>query len=297
MRLEARSIGPMAAKVLGRPGRAKVIATFERSFCLDAGDALITVACGSLHDGPFNILVAVPPAARGFTDLGVTIGQHWTRTSDRRLQGTGLTIATDGAAAWMPRRPPSRLDQRRLIEGCRILRQSASVLYPEDGLSRLALFADASPLSATERAAVLPLRALRGTMTSGGADVDDAAIGLLGLGPGLTPSGDDLLAGAFLTWHWLGERRAMFLIHSLLAAAADRTTPISLAYLRAAAEGFGAAPIHALLDAVGEGHAGRITEALDAVSAIGHCSGWDAVGGIVLALTAWLDPGANRSVA
>lgn len=64
---------------------------------------------------------------------------------------------------------------------------------------------------------------------------------LLGLGPGLTPAGDDVLVGRLLAVQARGPRGGFpapsDLAAPLLAAAENRTTRLSLAFLRAAAEG------------------------------------------------------------
>src|SRR5262249_42586767 len=65
-------------------------------------------------------------------------------------------------------------------------------------------------------------------------------VGLLGLGPGLTPSGDDVLCGVLVALHALGEPRAAGKLGDAIAAETRRaTTPLSGAFLAAAAQGMG----------------------------------------------------------
>ncbi|MGI9498623.1 MAG: DUF2877 domain-containing protein, partial [Geminicoccaceae bacterium] len=139
-----------------------------------------------------------------------------------------------------------------------------------------------------------PLLNLRRSLSAGFSGADDLelrpAVDLLGLGPGLTPSGDDLLAGLLITCHRLGERPVAWRVgDALLRAAPERTTRISLSHLAAAAAGGGAAPLHGLLEALAEGDRVEIVRTLDAAAKIGHSSGYDALGGIILALQAWLN--------
>ena len=70
---------------------------------------------------------------------------------------------------------------------------------------------------------------------------------LAGRGPGLTPAGDDVLAG------YAGFMAAAGAPVELAALAADRSPPIALAYLRCAERGELPEPAVRLLDAVGEG--------------------------------------------
>jgi len=105
---------------------------------------------------------------------------------------------------------------------------------------------------------------------------------LVGRGPGLTPSGDDALAGALLVAHALGAGEALpDAVRTRLAA----TTAVSAALLAAAADGYAAHPVVALVDAAVAADPDAVRRALPAVLAIGHTSGADTVTGIRAALT------------
>ncbi|MEA4907638.1 MAG: DUF2877 domain-containing protein [Anaerolineaceae bacterium] len=68
--------------------------------------------------------------------------------------------------------------------------------------------------------------------------VEEAAVGLLGLGIGLTPSGDDFLAGFLATGLALGPSRAFqHLAHTVAGRARTNTTLVSAALLRALSRG------------------------------------------------------------
>lgn len=127
--------------------------------------------------------------------------------------------------------------------------------------------------------------ALSAALSAGDTDgVHAAAIGLLGLGPGLTPSGDDCIGGAMATRHALWWQAPTETMRSLLDAAETRTNRISLAHLRCAVDGELAEEMQRALAAL---LLGNVPD-LDAVAAIGHGSGWDTLAGITLVLRAWL---------
>ncbi len=115
-----------------------------------------------------------------------------------------------------------------------------------------------------------------------------AARALLGRGPGLTPEGDDYLAGALAATRVLGvatgARRALTAINRangwLEAEAARRTTSFSAALLRCALGGQVAAPAGAFLRAI----AGRgdVDATHRALAGVGHSSGPALAAGIVL---------------
>ena len=94
------------------------------------------------------------------------------------------------------------------------------------------------------------LRSLtRALEAHGSADVQDAVTALLGLGPGLTPEGDDVLAGLLVGLAAVPRERplARRLGDLVAGLAASRTTTLSAALLRDAAAGFA---VPALVDLV-----------------------------------------------
>jgi hypothetical protein len=113
-------------------------------------------------------------------------------------------------------------------------------------------------------------------------DPDDCASTarpLLGLGPGLTPAGDDLLVG-WLAGVWTSGREGRRLVETvgpaLLAAAAKRTGAPSRAFLAAALDGQAAEPLCAFARCPDEPRRA-------ALLALGATSGADLLGGYLLA--------------
>lgn len=108
-------------------------------------------------------------------------------------------------------------------------------------------------------------------------DLDGAVDALAGLGPGLTPAGDDALAGILLV---LGayDRAA-----AVGAADRARTNDIARAFLAWAARGQSIEPVHRLLAA---GDAGRASAALADLLRFGHSSGADLAFGLRVGLRA-----------
>jgi hypothetical protein len=147
------------------------------------------------------------------------------------------------------------------------------------------LLAAAAPAHdrAVERALAGATEELRTALVSGHSSrALSAADSLLGLGPGLTPSGDDLLAGLLATCSWLQDDPcAAALGRQVVSRAALRTTALSAALLRCAAEGAAAGPVVDLVDAV----AGRrpLGPALRGLLAVGSTSGHDTARGVQLA--------------
>ena len=110
---------------------------------------------------------------------------------------------------------------------------------------------------------------------------------LIGLGPGLTPSGDDLISGMMIALHASSETTvARALANFVRTAPPDATNALSRAFLAAAAEGYPSAALHHAIAALLTGDALALPAAVDRLGRVGHTSGWDMLAGTVLALSA-----------
>jgi len=108
---------------------------------------------------------------------------------------------------------------------------------------------------------------------------------LLGVGPGLTPAGDDVLAG-LLVGLWSFGQRAEPLRLTVLAGLAAGTTDLSAALLRCAARGESIPQVNQLLRAVsGSAWQGRLDHAMDDLIRVGHTSGAALATGVLAAAT------------
>jgi hypothetical protein len=125
------------------------------------------------------------------------------------------------------------------------------------------------------------------------AGVAAAATALLGRGPGLTPAGDDVLAGTLATLRVLGPSRppavaarlaatADALAGAVLSVAPQRTTALSAQLLEHADRGAVALPVADVLRAVA-GRGGLVAAAAR-LARVGHTSGGDLLTGIALAV-------------
>jgi hypothetical protein len=112
---------------------------------------------------------------------------------------------------------------------------------------------------------------------------DNLVLGLLGLGPGLTPAGDDLLTGLLVGLSPRPDLRDP-LAAAVQRHAPARTTWLSAELLRLAAAGLAAPAVVAVADALA-GHGGddSLPRALPALLAVGHTSGLALARGLLLA--------------
>jgi hypothetical protein len=152
-------------------------------------------------------------------------------------------LAVSAAAWWNPRPKLPSARPALLPEGVRHLRNA---LYGE-GVPHSSFTLPGLPTGPGG-----PLAALRGAVRR--ADLDAAlrtATRLIGLGPGLTPAGDDVMAGTMAGLVLLGHPAAERFAAGVYSLAAGRTTDLSRALLRHAAcgrvSGEYAAVLHALV--------------------------------------------------
>ena len=109
---------------------------------------------------------------------------------------------------------------------------------------------------------------------------------LCGRGPGLTPSGDDILAG-WMAVNWLlhgPEPHLLAAYQQILALAERQTHLLSQCWLRYTADGYVAEPIGILLQALTHENEEELRTATKAVLALGATSGLDVIHGILLGL-------------
>ncbi len=246
MSFKAEVAGRFAREALAA-GEGAVCAAFRRSFYLHCpGERYACIGDASLGRGPLNVLVS---------ELNVpAIGER-------------VSIDAGDAQLWTP--PPHVPGYPKLDE----LRKAARERVPNEGLGCLvlgvhnALSGHAQPaLDALERWLV-------------GNALGNEAEQLIGLGPGLTPSGDDYLGGMLVALRLAGRGvQADGLWRWLQPRLEGRTSAISAAHLAAAAAGEAHEALHDVLN-------GDLQ--LEKLDAVGQCSGWDALAGALAVLQAY----------
>jgi Protein of unknown function (DUF2877) len=108
---------------------------------------------------------------------------------------------------------------------------------------------------------------------------------LLGVGPGLTPAGDDVLAGLLIGLRSFGQRAEPLRL-AVLAGLAAGTTDLSAALLRCATRGESIPQVKKLLRAMsGTAWQGRLDHAIDDLVRVGHTSGTSLATGVLAAAT------------
>jgi|tagenome__1003787_1003787.scaffolds.fasta_scaffold20879952_2 hypothetical protein len=271
--------------------RANVEAVFERCFYVRSGDKFICVGEPDIGNGPITLIGDLGR----LSNLGLQQGRSAAVCDQRIMIGDSICLALDQTESWRSPRWPICPSPIRLIDTCLALARRAAIEAPEESLARhvCGMPGTLRPLAPLARIACPRIaifeRWLSGVLDTGHAGVtaiEEAVQGLVGLGPGLTPSGDDFLMGALALLDAIDERHA----HAALARAMSDpllklTTPLSACFLRAAAAGHVGEALHGAVSSV---LMGDVESAAAAARKIGHSSGWDMMVGIIVTLAARL---------
>ena len=295
-------------KRLGRPGalalrsefRWEVRAVFRRSFyCRSRGGSFICVGSMSLGCGPLNVLCHIPEPI-DWEVAGLTPGAVATCNGRLLCVAERYAFSLADAEVWRPAMLTTPWQPATITTGLVALAREACTRPARGGLQSLipilaeheAAFprgaCEVSPLIRLARVGIEPLADwLEGSLARPAEPIPvptSAIDALIGLGPGLTPSGDDFLGGVLLALQWLGALGPGGRLAAEVLSRAERgTNEISRAHLAAAAGGEGLAPLHAILSVLCTPGAPGMDECLTAIDAIGHTSGWDALAGVCLA--------------
>ena len=259
------------------------------------GNELLTLVASSEADLPQGIRVDTP---NDFSFEVFSTGEPVICRRDS-LRLKSLTVELAGARRWKcnlpalqadPANPAVKtawtsvwlaLNQRQIQAKAEILAEN---LFRSDdsmwaGVPRMAGTAISDLVDATRRYD-LPMAA-------------SSARGLIGLGSGLTPSGDDLLVGCLAgLWCAVQNNRERVQFVSDLGKAvihlSRRTNEISRTYLFHASQGQVSSLLANLAEAICTGmDANQLFERTNAALQVGHTSGMDAVTGLLLGLAAW----------
>lgn len=286
---------------LGRTARALiddrrcgyVIAVFRRSFYVRFDDAVVCLGSREIGQGPLNVLCWMT-SGLSWGDR-VANGAPVTRDDEKLLVGARLRFDYAGAVSW---RAPvaAEVSVRSIHNGLARLAAAARRRVP--GGFGVLLAAPLAPIASADEekldslspGAAAAIAALRDWLTAAlrGSPRPPPVLGaLIGLGPGLTPSGDDFLCGVMATLHYLDRGAVAWrLAEAVLPAAAAETNLISAAYLRCAAEGEASELLFRVLSSIATGGNGRLEASLDEIHRVGHTSGWDTLAGASAACTA-----------
>lgn len=276
--MQALSVDAALWPGAGAPRLGGVVhSVFQRVVNVTGGDGqLFTIAARNIDNAPRTLVADAP----GFDGLGLVRGGKVDAAADAiTLQGR-VRIRLEGARPWHAALPRYPDDDARLRGNVGYAREHAG-----SGAFGAASRADEpGPTALMPQLIARRTAMLRAALVRGDADAAQRhGQALLGLGPGLTPSGDDYLVGLFAVVHMPGSPCAAWVpvCAAIAAPASERTHAISVAALRAAAAGRVRESLSSFLLALVAGGHADVLPALSRVLAIGSSSGADMVEGML----------------
>ena len=299
--------GARAREFLASPGEARAIGVFRRSMYLEnARGRIACLAEAGVGPGPLNALCEFPGGDPDFEKRAAPGSRATVGDGLVRLE-PDLIIDASRPAEWAPPPLPDDWSRGRLRRNLALLAEWTGKRGAREGLAplvpRIAAGGTFAPASVFEEMAREGADAfgdwlsdaLNGEETPAFCFADHP---LIGLGPGLTPSGDDFWCGTMIALRALGRPDVLEKVAGgVLSRAAERTNRISRAHLACAAAGQGAGALHEAISAMGTADGARLRSALRALDRVGGASGRDSLAGVACVFARAASPSARRASA
>lgn len=308
LRVEAIFIGSTAARRSFNQGRiGRVHSVFKRAFnILTSENRLISVVRADVGKGPINIVMNLP-RYMDMTSIGVRRNHEVVKVDDLIMVGNDvLTISIKNAKQWKPRKDfrGNLVPNERIRDNLMTVKEVTCSYGSFSGLGQLIEYVKdehsktfaSKELNFFARVA-LPrvvelLKAIRGRSSM---EIRRNVEELIGFGPGLTPSADDLLLGLMTSLTLIAGNLGIDtefvsrVNRDIVSCISGKTTLISQEFLMHAAVGEANEPIVTLIEKVLTADSNEVRSAAMDVLEIGEASGTDIVFGILLGAELLLD--------
>jgi hypothetical protein len=261
--------------------RGVVHSVFQNALNLASTENLYTLVTDQFDNGPNTLVVEV----HDFQAMGIDVGDDAAAADDKLYIGGKVVVILTGAAEWRTPAAVSRCDDEELQDRLAVARAYVERVGTRAGMvsdprGSLVHRVTAEMLRCASDLLVDALKRqdLRAALTQAGQ--------LIGLGPGLTPSGDDFLMGllaALAIARPLPSTMQQF-CSAVVPMSKAATNAISHAAIRAAAEGEVRECVSRLIFRLCDGNRVEFHSALDDVLGIGSSSGTDIAWGVIRGL-------------
>jgi hypothetical protein len=275
--LSAKSIAKPIHEFIFSEKVGVVHSVFDQSCNLLITDQLVGLVAPKLGNSPYNIILDCIDFEN--FEVGMSVKIH-----DRKIFiGADLVIDLASAAIWDPKILAKNFDWRVAIVNLEELMKS----MPE--LVRSIVGKDEMEIYLAKKIENFSAELFSEKFSA--ENFSTSADNLIGLGSGLTPSGDDFLAGVVGIFHNFSQSNEIKNITKILdqtiisALKNSKTNMISKALLTAALQGWFAEKITNFLLVLGDKKSSdsQKKNAINQVLSIGHSSGADMLAGICLA--------------
>lgn len=261
-----------------------VHSTFKRTLniqCLEDGE-LYTIACNEIDNGPNTIIVDLA----SFEDMNINAYDEVYSDNNIISIGNKMSITIDRAKSWESILPAYPTNTDVLKMNIKIMKRYIEIHGKSGGIKSKSVnespFEQEMSKMIQERKDLLVNELVNKQLHHAVLH----AVSLLGLGPGLTPSGDDFLVGLFTSFHLKNSPFANYqwFFEEIERAAKTATNEISYIAIKKASVGKIRESIIVLVNALLEENEEQLILSLIKVLNIGSSSGTDIALGILTGL-------------
>jgi hypothetical protein len=239
VQLEAQSLTSAVDVRLRRASQVRVLHIFEHVVNLNAGNEIISLVAPEIGNGPFNVVLPTCDFRR-HVSLSSTL-----TVIPNALHIGDLVISLCSAARWNPYPPWSQLRSRQARIRARIpvIRAVLQQHAPPNSWAHLVVELPAAPKSSLDAHFITFARRrwnnlYKAIINLNQFDCMEYAKQLVGLGNGLTPSGDDWLVGCALAAQLnLPSPETASLLLKTIGLVSSGTTLLSSNWLQATVNG------------------------------------------------------------
>jgi len=289
------SVGAVAKQLLNSVHTGQVLVVFERSFYVETSSGIFCVGLPEIGRGPLNALLATQSKGLPFE---VMSGEQ-VRILKHRISFSGNHLLDATKAYIYHHATQASAPNSQLLENNRNALKDLNGM-PVDGFYWLldcptvCRKKESSLQRALRESTATSLARLNQWLRSGfiGSDKNEnitEALGLVGAGPGLTPAGDDLLAGVMIALVRLQRADLSRRIwQAVVPSLPSLTNTISAAHMEQAAVGLCSEFLNDLIDSIFRAEKLEVATLGNTLNRMGCTSGWDTLAGAVLVIDAWL---------
>jgi hypothetical protein len=296
--IEASSIGRIAYSRLERHPEGIIQGVYRTAINILFDGELVSLVPEKVQRGPINITLKLPLGLPNLFSLEVKVGNK-VKIHDFTLNlGEGNIVSFGSASIYSPnqRFKNSILAYHEIEANVEVMRRTAMLFGKMAGLGDLLSTITAEKAGEKVKSLnifssfALPriIQLEQAFQSEKESDLKNAVRGLIGFGPGLTPSSDDMLAGLvlFCVLYEKNCERAKpvskLIAQAIMKEVQGRTTPLSEEYLKQASSGRGNEPIIRLCAALLTKGPQQVERDTRGVLEIGETSGTDIILGIII---------------
>jgi hypothetical protein len=288
---QAKKIGHIAFKALSKDQKSSVIGKTSRGIFIRTSSRWVIFISFESYCGPLTISLAQTPDRLQLVKAGEAV-----RILSGKLvfASAGVVISARDSVVWrqsLPLGPACSFPER--LDSLRRFAKEAIADRGNQGLSALLPLLMDLPLTGTasreQRLAFSEILQIRHALRTNMSDIKERLCGFLGVGQGLTPSGDDFVVGLLLVLNRWGNMLMLAsdlqqLNQRIVEAAYRKTTTLSANLIECAAFGESDERLLNAADCIVTGKP-RKSECISDLLGWGASSGADALVGMAVALT------------